>query len=417
MLNRSGEIDAGASRLMTNLNLSAAVARLDRWIQSSYWLGYDPFDGLSAPFLRRLTFEIPILRIALQQAVRRTPVNLRPVLGIKRKHSNQAMGYCASGYLRLYQATRQVEYLDIAAHCLSHLQCHHSQGYHGYAWGWSFDYQSRGNYLPQGVPSVVWTSFVAHSFVDAFEELGEQKFLDIARSACEFILRDLPRHQFTHDSCCISYVPTLTLEIHNANMLAASVLARVYKHVGESELVDVARQAVRYTLDHQHANGSWYYGEGLRWRWVDGYHTGFVLDSLYWYIKSTGDEQYLDQLVCGMDYYRGSLFQGPVPKHYDYSTYPIDIQSASQAIQTFAFIPEKYHGDPSWAEQVALWTIEHMQDPSGYFYFRKNRMITDRTPFLHWGQATMLAALTLLIPRKRTALELELPGKGGKEVR
>ena len=59
-----------------------------------------------------------------------------------------------------------------------------------------------------------------------------------------------------------------------------------------------------------------------------------------------------------MDHYRENLFQGAIPKHYDYSVYPIDIQSASQAIQTFAFIPELFHGDISWAEQVALWTIE-----------------------------------------------------------
>jgi hypothetical protein len=41
-----------------------------------------------------------------------------------------------------------------------------------------------------------------------------------------------------------------------------------------------------------------------------------------------------------------------------------------------------------------------MQDPSGYFYFRKGRIMLNKTPFLHWGQATMLAALALLLQRK-----------------
>jgi len=37
-----------------------------------------------------------------------------------------------------------------------------------------------------------------------------------------------------------------------------------------------------------------------------------------------------------------------------------------------------------------------MQDPTGYFYYRKYPLITNKTPTLHWGQATMFAALALL---------------------
>jgi rhamnogalacturonyl hydrolase YesR len=393
-----------------------SIERLDSWVGNSHWLSYDPFDGLSAPLARKLTFEIPLLRIALLQTVRRLPINIRPLLGITKKRSNQAMGYFASGYLRLFKTTGQQEYLDKAIFCLNNLQENSSPGYHGYAWGWCFDYQSRGHFLTKGIPSVVWTSFVTYSFLDAYETLGEQKYLDVARKVCEFILYDLPRHQISPDAGCISYVPDKMLEIHNANMLAASILARVYKHTREPALLAVASQAVRYTMNHQHPDGSWYYGEGMRWRWIDGYHTGFVLDSLYWYIQSTGDETFLEQLVRGMDYYRKNLFQGAVPKHYDYSAFPIDIQSASQAIQTFAFIPEKFHGDLSWAEEVARWAIKNMQDLSGYFYFRRNRRTLDKTPFLHWGQATMLAALALVLQNRQTKSSWDLNIELKKEL-
>jgi rhamnogalacturonyl hydrolase YesR len=380
--------------------ITDAINRLNDWIDKNNWVGYDPFDGLSASFARRLTFESPILRIALQQSVRRLPFNIRPILGITKKHSNQAMGYFASGYLRLFSITGDMVFLDKAIYCLSDLMKNFSPGYAGYSWGWAFDYQSRGVYYPQGVPSVVWTSFISHAFIDAYENLSDPAYLEIARGACQFILKDLPRHQIDKNTLCISYIPPALLEIHNANMLAASVLARVYKHTHEEELASVAKQAVNYTMSHHRIDGSWFYGEGLRWRWVDGYHTGFVLDSLYWYMLSTGDEQYLSNLTRGMDYYRKNLFDGPIASHYDYSTYPIDIQSIAQAIQTFAFIPEDLHGDITWAQQVAHWAIKYMQDKSGYFYFRKLRHTTDKTPFLHWGQGTMLAALTLLLQRQ-----------------
>lgn len=383
-----------------NETILEAIEKLDAWIEESGWIGYDPFDGLSAPLARRLTFENPLLRIVLQQTVRRLPFNIRPLLGVTKKRSNQAMGYFASGYVRLYSITGEQENLDKVQYCLADLMKNHCTGLPGYTWGWKFDYQSRGHFLPRGLPTVVWTSFIAYAFLDAYEALSTPLYLDVARGVAQAILEAFPRHQITDNSLCISYVPDAMLEIHNANMLAASVLARVYKHTGEQQLHEVAQQAVRYTMDHQRADGSWWYGEGLRWRWVDGYHTGFVLDSLHWYQQATGDTQFEVRMKQGMEFYRHALFEGPIARHYDNRTQPIDIQSISQAIQTFALIPECYGGDPAWSEQVALWAIEHMQDPTGYFYFRKGRFTMNRTPLLHWGQATMLAALSLLAQRE-----------------
>lgn len=382
-----------------------SLKRLDGWVERNGWQGFDPFDGLSAPFARKLTLEIPILRIALQQTVRRLPMNIRPFLGITPKHNNQAMGYFASGYLHWYALTMDQQFLDKALYCLADLEKNRCPKFVAYAWGWEFDYQSRGYYEPRGVPTVVWTSFITHAFLDAYELLHDPHYLDVAYSVCDFIINELPRHQVSANSACISYIPSRLMEIHNANMLAASILARVYRHTGEYKLLHLATQAVTYTVENQRADGAWYYGEGMRWRWVDGYHTGFVLDALYTYQHASGDTQFAAQLCRGMDFYRAALFDGAVAKHYDTHTGPIDIQSVAQAIQTFTFVPAQYHGDILWAEEVALWAIENMQDPSGYFYFRKTGGRINKTPLLHWGQATMLAALALLEQRKQSLRE------------
>ena len=46
------------------------------------------------------------------------------------------------------------------------------------------------------------------------------------------------------------------------------------------------------------------------------------------------------------------------------------------------------------AIKVAQWTIKNMQDRSGYFYYRRySPWLVNKTPTLHWGQATMLCAL------------------------
>ncbi len=73
---------------MTDL-IQPAIEHLDQWISQSGWVGYDPFDGLTAPLARHLTLGVPLLRIALEQTVRRFPFNLRPLLGITKKHSTK----------------------------------------------------------------------------------------------------------------------------------------------------------------------------------------------------------------------------------------------------------------------------------------------------------------------------------------
>jgi len=48
----------------------------------------------------------------------------------------------------------------------------------------------------------------------------------------------------------------------------------------------------------------------------------------------------------------------------------------------------------SLALRVAEWTIDKIQNQSGYIYYRRySRWLVNGTPTLHWGQATMLCAL------------------------
>ena len=54
----------------------------------------------------------------------------------------------------------------------------------------------------------------------------------------------------------------------------------------------------------------------------------------------------------------------------------------------------------SLARKVAAWTIENMQDADGYFYFQRWPLVVNQTPMLHWGQATMLHALAVLLEKE-----------------
>ena len=157
------------------LELYSCITALFRWLEENEYRGYDTFDGLSARFMRPLTFETKLLRIVLQQGVRRFPINLRPLLGIDRGHSSKGMGFLARGFLRLHQATGDPQWAEKSEHCLRWLIDHRSPGYSGACWGNHFDYQSRSGFIPKGMPTVVWTSLIGHAFLDAYDHFGKNR--------------------------------------------------------------------------------------------------------------------------------------------------------------------------------------------------------------------------------------------------
>jgi polysaccharide biosynthesis protein VpsJ len=374
--------------------ISDSIDRLSGWLEKHDYCGYDTFDGLSAKYLRPLTFESKWLRTVLQQGVRRFPMNMRPLLGIPMSRSTKGMGYLAKGFMRLQQATGDAAWGERAESALEWLIEHESKGYSGACWGNHFDYQSRSFYLPKGVPTIVWTSLIGNSFLDAYDHFGTDKYLQVAVSACEHIVRDLERFP-EGDGLCLSYIPTGNNQVHNSNTLGASLLARTYSRTGNDSYRSLAQKAIRYTANHQRPDGSWYYGEAANLRWIDNFHTAYVLDCFKNYQTATGDHQFSENLKTGYSYWKRTFFLADgTPKYYDHKTLPIDIQCSSQAIDTLVFFNDQDPDSLPLALSVAKWTIDNMQDRTGYFYYRRySPWIVNKTPTLHWGQATMLCAL------------------------
>jgi hypothetical protein len=391
---RGGAAAAGEPRL------ADSVARLSAWLEVHDYRAYDPFDGLNA-WLRPLAVT-SLARRVLQQGVRRLPVNVRPALGITPATSTKGAGYIARAHLRLYRLGGEREHLAVAEGCLAWLVDAATPGYAGLCWGNHFDYQSRVFYLPRGEPTVVWTAVIGHAFLDAWEVSGREVYLEAARSVVRFILEDLERRP-AGDGLCISYIPSAFKDVHNANMLAASVLARTAAATGDGQAAEVAAGAVAYTAGRQRADGSWWYGEARDLHWVDNFHTGYVLDSLWWFMRATGDEERRPAFERGARFFVEHFFLADgTPRYYWDRTWPVDIQCCAQAIETLVLLAADRDdaGMLALARRVAAWTIANMQDADGHFYFQRWPLVVNRTAMFHWGQATMLHALATLLERE-----------------
>lgn len=393
----------------------ASLQRVQHWVESRHYKGYDPGDGLTT-FLRPLTFGNLFAERLLQQAIWKSPINIRPLVGVVPLDSTKGRGFMAWGYALLYSLDRNPLWHEKAAGCLDWLDRAREPGYAGHCWGNHFDFSTRSGCMKAHTPTIVWSGLIGQAFLEAYEQFKEPRFLDVADSICRWVLT-LPR-EVTPTGTCLSYTGEMQSSVHNSNLLGAALLARTASHRPNAEYREVAREAVRYSCTRQMQNGAWWYGEDPMYRWIDNFHTAYNLDSIRRYIDYAGDETFRPQLDLGYAYFKATFFEpSGRPRYYHNRTYPVDIQCAAQAIDTFSYFADQDPQALELALKVADWTTSTLQDASGYFYYREYPLMKARTPYFHWGQATMFKALAHLLSRLESSRVTQALAPGQTQLR
>jgi len=381
----------------------AAVEGLSRWIESNGPAGPDPYDAQSSPFAGAAGLLGRWGRIAFQQGVLRSPVDLRRWLRIPPRVNAKAMGLIARARIDLRVTRGEARQGELAVESLDWLESHAWRRDGRCGWGYPFDWAARSFFVPRGTPSVVVTAVVAEAFLAAAAALGRRRYLELARSAAAFVLTDLARHE-SDDGLCFSYTALDDSRILNASLLGAELLTRVATaepgdENARARLLEPARRALRFVLRQQRADGAWPYGLAAHHGWVDGHHTGFVLRSLSALRQATGWEEIAEPLDRGLRFYDARLIAADGrPLHRLDTPWPADIHACAEAILVFSD-PGLLSARPellSRAHQVAGWTLARLGRADGSFGFRRHASRTDLTPYLRWGQAWMLRALAQL---------------------
>ena len=393
-----------ATALRRTVELRQATARLRAYVEREGFAGYDPYDALNGGFpFGRLPFAAlkkwgPAIAIQLHK---RNPVNLRPLLGIGRGRNPKGIGLLLHAYTLLYERDGDEAALATARDLFEWLIANPSPGYSGLCWGYNFEWANPQKHLPAFTPSVVVTSFIGQGLSAYHRVTGDARAAEALRSACDFVLKDLAITE-RPEGVCISYTPVMQDGCYNASLLGAELLARTYAITGEEVLRETARRAVDFVVVRQQADGRWNYSQdldtGAERAQVD-FHQGFVLDSIHACMTHADldDPRYRHALEWGGQFYRNAQFTDEgralwrLPK-----VWPSDIHCQAQGVITFSKLR---HLDPAYgpfAERIAAWTVRHMQDAEGFFYYRRGRVLVNKIPYMRWGQAWMMLALAHL---------------------
>ncbi|MGZ8795099.1 MAG: hypothetical protein ACXW0F_10730 [Gaiellaceae bacterium] len=374
--------------------LGETLAALERWGTKRQWLGADPYEGLNArrvPVVRRSAFG----RRVLVQLVKRSPVDLRRPLGIAPEYNAVGVANVVSAYARatfLPEPERR-EKLERMLAILRRLRL---EGFSRPCWGYHFDVETRVFFYPRTRPNTIATAFAGQALLDAFDATGDSELLAEAKAVGDFFLEKIGMTE-TEDEGYFGYFIGDRTPIHNANMLVCALLARLLRHGAAEEVRRACLASLGYCVRRQREDGSWPYGEVRGLEWVDGFHTGYVLDALLECEHADVDRSATEALDRGLAFYAHRLFlPDGTPKYYADATYPIDAQCVAQAIQTFALAAStgRSYSDDAW--RVFAYAHRHMRRDDGAFVFQRRRHWRNATPHIRWVQAPMFLALAHL---------------------
>lgn len=392
-----------------NANITDAFVRLKDYCEAEGYKGWDPYDGLNSKIFQALPLlkKSPLCRLVVIQGFKRCPINLRKIALVPKEYNAKGIGLFLSGYCNLYHAVASKPYLSESVGCTDDLKGKiamladlllslRSVGdYHGACWGYNFDWQARRLFLfPKFTPTVVATNFCATALMEAYEIIGDRRYLDVAISAANFVINDLHRTPYK-DGFLFSYSPLDGNDtVFNASLLGSRLLIFCYKYTGKEIYKDLAEQSVKACCAGQREDGGWVYGMLPVQSWVDSFHTGYNLDALIAYQENTEDYKFKEFIDRGFDYYINNFFEEDgTPKYYDNQKFPIDIHCPGQLIVTLCRL-HKLKEYKSLAEKVLNWTIGNMQSPKGYFYYQLKPGVSSKISYMRWSNAFMFNALS-----------------------
>lgn len=378
---------------------------LRTYCEKSDFSGWDPYDGLNSFIFQVTPFrKWDLARLIWIQGFKRSPINFRKMLMVPKEHNAKGIGLFLTGYCNIYklqQSTRQElfgtqeEILDKINYLAELLLSMQSNGYSGACWGYNFDWQARRLFLfPKNTPTVVATTFCATALFHAYEINKNKKWLDTALSAGSFVLNDLNRTP-KKSGFLFSYSPIEgNNTVYNASLLGSKLLGYCYHYTKEERYKTAARDSILACTDAQQADGSWLYGELPVQNWIDSFHTGYNLEAIQAYQELTGDNSFQSNIEKGFIFYIENFFLNDgTPKYYHNRTYPIDIHCPAQLFVTLNRL-NMASEHRELAEMVMLWTINHMQDKKGYFYYQLKKGLSSKIPYMRWSNAFMFYAMS-----------------------
>lgn len=333
----------------------------------------------------------------------------RALFGIKGLQHPKTMGLMLQGYLALYRTQRQHRYLEQATQCASWLMKNSDQlGFGHYCWGlpwvWPSDEQ-----IPRFGPQSTLSAVNGLGFMDLFDATGDESYLQVGRSVCDFYLSRLNIDRVAPQMWAFSYTPYDKTHIVNVNFHCAALLARVFEKTGDQRYLDALLKVCNFSVAEQRPDGAWHYSAAIDGfvNAVDNTHTGDNLEYLTVIRRVLGENfPYEEAYRKGIDYYLAHFMaEDGMPFYTDTERYPAESHPACQMLITLATLSQVDGRALPMAEKLLRWITENlMNEAKTRMYYRLYESgRKDRSYSISWGDAWLVKGVALMVEAREAA--------------
>lgn len=371
------------------------------WSKKQDFSGHNKHDGLNSALLHLLFGWSKWSRICAIQFIMRSPVNLRPFLGVSKTINPKGLGLFVLGLLDREKMDPGKGFLSEAENLLNLLLSIRSKGrWTGSSWGYPYPWQDLGFYALPHTPNAVVTCFVCEAFLEAFRLTGNEKYLSVVGESIEFFCNDLTVLYENEGKLCLAYMPMpMTMRVMDVSILIGAVIAQYAKLTGQRHLVAIARKLVRFVVDKQTDYHAWFYTDPPEDSLIrhDNYHTGFILDALWRYMAATGEWDWRENYERGLKFYAEKLFNDDgSPRWMSDKNFPHDVHGAAQGLISFSIAVRNGYNYKELLGKIADWALTHLYNNNGRFYYQHCWWGVKKFTLLRWCNAWMFRGLASL---------------------
>jgi hypothetical protein len=273
-------------------------------------------------------------------------------------------------------------------------------GYRGHCWGYPFDWRQNLGLWKKNTPFITTTPYCFELFAKLFDVTGEKAYLDIARSIADFVHQDLLDTPTSETAAASGYAPQDHSLVINASAYRAMVLFDAARRFGKPEYSQAAARNLNFVLENQRPDGAWLYSLDEGERFIDHFHTCFVLKNLWKIKRHVPDTRIEEAIQRGYAYYRRELFDlDGLPK--PFAVKPriqftqINMYDVAESISLGVMLRDEVSGALEIAQRLTGRLCRDWQLPQGYFVtFTYVGGLRHTLPYLRWPQAPLFYALT-----------------------
>lgn len=391
---------------MNRTEIQSIVLQLLEYIEEEHMLGYDPYDFYLSPVAKYVPKSILFLH-----AAKLAPVNIRPLLGIKKGMVTKVHALMIDSYLNLFEITKNETYLQKAETCYRNmiaaavLSTEEELG-----WGRNYPFKTGGEIHDNKKPLVYLDARLGQSMIHLYDINNDKQILkDLERVVRNLIRtgRVLERDGWKFIGYSSDKNARLTF---NASMVAVETIMKFLDRSGlESFQVDgyemraICFDIIRTMVHYQESDGGWTYGyssKGILFNQKD-FHQGFVIDSLHECLPLIKELQL--QKAAQRAYDKGYEYlkdvqidnQGAFFWRYP-KKYPIDIHNQAQGILSLSINEKDENREKLYT--IIEYTISHFWKKKKHcFKYQKWQLFTNNISYIRWCNSWMLYALTMYL--------------------